>query len=99
MLHKAFYLLRLKVEETKMTTKDTNLTIFIPEQTDIRIPDTPVRTIGIDLGTTNSTVAEAIFDPKSSQTIKVRCLEVDQLTEIGKGKRQVSQTAGRTPDL
>ena len=60
-----------------------DLTIFIPEQTDVRIPDMPVRTIGIDLGTTNSTVAEAVFDPKSSQTIKVRCLEIDQLTEIG----------------
>jgi molecular chaperone DnaK (HSP70) len=59
------------------------LKVFIPEQKGLLIPDKPIRTIGIDLGTTNSTVAEAIFDPKNPDAIKVRCLDVDQVTEMG----------------
>jgi len=42
------------------------------------LPDGPGRTIGIDLGTTNSAVAEAVFDPKNPHDIKVRSLAVDQ---------------------
>lgn len=60
-----------------------DLTVFIPEQTNIITPDAPLRTTGIDLGTTNSVVAEAVFDPKNSRAINVRCLEVEQATEIG----------------
>lgn len=60
-----------------------DLAVFIPEQKGLRITDKIVRTIGIDLGTTNSTVAEAVFDPKDKRIIKVRCLEIDQLTELG----------------
>lgn len=60
-----------------------DLAVFIPEQKGLSIPDKIVRTIGIDLGTTNSTVAEAVFDPKDKRIIKVRCLEIDQLTELG----------------
>jgi actin-like ATPase involved in cell morphogenesis len=36
-----------------------DLTVFISGKTKPCIPDGPVRTIGIDLGTTNSAVAEA----------------------------------------
>ena len=60
-----------------------DLAVFIPEETKLNIPDKIVRTIGIDLGTTNSTVAEAVFDPKGKGNIEVRCLEIDQLTELG----------------
>jgi tetratricopeptide (TPR) repeat protein len=60
-----------------------DLTVFIPEKSSPCIPDKPIRTIGIDLGTTNSAVAEAVFDPKSPHDIEVRCLEVDQPTENG----------------
>lgn len=42
-----------------------------------------VRAFGIDLGTTNSTVAEAVWDP-SSKTVEVTCLEVDQPTLQGR---------------
>jgi len=60
-----------------------DLAVFIPTQKELLVPGSVVRTIGIDLGTTNSTVAEAIFDPKDKKVIKARCIEVDQLTELG----------------
>jgi molecular chaperone DnaK len=60
-----------------------DLTVFIPEKTTPCIPDGPIRTIGIDLGTTNSAVAEAVFDPKNPRDIKVRSLAVKQPTEAG----------------
>ncbi|UCD31988.1 MAG: hypothetical protein JSV38_14690 [Desulfobacterales bacterium] len=60
-----------------------DLTVFVPEKTSPCIPTGPIRTIGIDLGTTNSAVAEAVFDPQNPHNIEVRCLEVEQLTEDG----------------
>jgi molecular chaperone DnaK (HSP70) len=45
----------------------------------------PVRVIGIDLGTTNSTVAEIKYDPASPTPFSgVRCLEIDQQTTEGR---------------
>lgn len=47
--------------------------------------DKPVRVIGIDLGTTNSTVAEITYDPANTiQGAEVRCLAVEQPTD-GRG--------------
>lgn len=43
--------------------------------------DQPVRAIGIDLGTTNSTVAEIIFDPNVPVMPEVRCLPIEQQTD------------------
>lgn len=43
----------------------------------------PVRVIGIDLGTTNSTVAEILWQPGRPGEITIRCLEVDQPTSAG----------------
>jgi molecular chaperone DnaK len=43
--------------------------------------DTPLRVIGIDLGTTNSTIAEVRWEPDGP--MKVRCVEVDQPTHEG----------------
>jgi len=40
----------------------------------------PVRVLGIDLGTTNSTVAEIVYDPSGKSDIAVRCLAVEQPT-------------------
>ena len=48
----------------------------------VELPTQPVRALGIDLGTTNSTVAETIWRP-TDQAIQVRCLEVDQETLFG----------------
>lgn len=46
------------------------------------ITDKQATAIGIDLGTTNSTVAEASYDPASG-VVKVRCLEIPQSTMDG----------------
>jgi len=46
-------------------------------------PGGPVRVIGIDLGTTNSVVAEIVWEPGCGQPPVVRCLEVEQETELG----------------
>ena len=43
-----------------------------------------VRVIGIDLGTTNSTVAELCFEPSSKELAAVRCLPIDQDTMQGR---------------
>lgn len=43
----------------------------------------PVRALGIDLGTTNSTVAEAVWRPNSGQPPQVRCIDVAQPTLEG----------------
>ncbi|BCW98715.1 MAG: hypothetical protein KatS3mg024_1542 [Armatimonadota bacterium] len=45
-------------------------------------PAGPVRALGIDLGTTNSTVAEAVYDPET-QSVKVHCLDIPQVTAEG----------------
>jgi len=42
--------------------------------------ENPVRVLGIDLGTTNSTVAEIIFDPDNLEQITCQCLPVEQPT-------------------
>jgi len=55
--------------------------ILFPEGTPLRKSKKPVRVLGIDLGTTNSTVAEIIYNPASNEGIKVRCLPIEQLTE------------------
>ncbi len=40
----------------------------------------PLRVIGIDLGTTNSTVAEITFDPAGGDASDIRCIAVEQPT-------------------
>jgi molecular chaperone DnaK (HSP70) len=42
--------------------------------------DAPCRVLGIDLGTTNSTLAEICFDPDAENELVVRCLPVEQQT-------------------
>jgi molecular chaperone DnaK (HSP70) len=49
----------------------------------LKVPDQPVRVIGIDLGTTNSTIAEIIWDPDQPGEVKPRCVEVSQETMAG----------------
>lgn len=51
-----------------------------------KVPDTvasPVRVLGIDLGTTNSTVAEVVWTRHQAQPPQARCLEVEQTTDTG----------------
>lgn len=49
----------------------------------IDLPSARVTAIGIDLGTTNSTVAEAVWDPDTPDVISVKSLEVSQETLQG----------------
>src|SRR3972149_4934272 len=42
----------------------------------------PLRVVGIDLGTTNSTIAEVLWEPGEAAP-KVRCVEVEQSTLEG----------------
>ena len=51
--------------------------------TELRLPDPPIRTIGIDLGTTNSAVAE-VFSPSTQESLaSAECLPIVQNTESG----------------
>jgi molecular chaperone DnaK (HSP70) len=54
--------------------------LIFPEGSSNRQSEKPVRVLGIDLGTTNSTVAEIVYDPNSDDDISVRCLAVEQQT-------------------
>lgn len=42
------------------------------------LPSRPIRAVGIDLGTTNCVVAEAIWDPASGKPPTAHCVEVEQ---------------------
>lgn len=52
--------------------------VVFPEGIPARKSKKPIRVLGIDLGTTNSTIAEIIYDPTSKADIAVRCLAVEQ---------------------
>jgi molecular chaperone DnaK (HSP70) len=52
--------------------------LIFPNGAPNRTSKKPVRVLGIDLGTTNSTVAEIVYDPASKGDISVRCLPVEQ---------------------
>lgn len=54
--------------------------LIFPEGVPHRKSKKPVRVLGIDLGTTNSTVSEVVYDPASKSDISVRCLAVEQPT-------------------
>lgn len=57
-----------------------DLRIIAPENQNIRPADRPLRVLGIDLGTTNSAVAEIVLEPGSMKLPPVECLEVEQET-------------------
>lgn len=60
-----------------------DLKTVIPEGAELQNVPQPVRVIGIDLGTTNSTVAEIIWTHQTSSKVTVRCLEIEQDTQSG----------------
>lgn len=62
---------------------DKLLSILIPNDTKPRLIPNPVRVLGIDLGTTNSVIAEIIWHQDRDPKISLRCLEVDQETISG----------------
>ena len=56
------------------------LDLISPAKEALRKIKNPVRVIGIDLGTTNSTVAEIVYDPASKGDVGIRCIAVEQPT-------------------
>lgn len=54
--------------------------VVFPQGVPSRKSRKPVRVLGIDLGTTNSTIAEIVYDPSKRNEISVRCLAVEQPT-------------------
>ena len=61
-----------------------SLALITPEDVRIRVPNEPVRVVGIDLGTTNSAIAEILMKPGGTDLPEVRCLEIEQDTERGR---------------
>lgn len=59
-----------------------SLALLRPEGCTVDLPTQPVRVLGIDLGTTNSTIAEITWQPGQTEA-SVRCLEVEQETLFG----------------
>ncbi len=59
------------------------LALVTPENVRVRAPNEPVRVVGIDLGTTNSAIAEILMQPGGTNLPEVRCLEVEQDTQQG----------------
>lgn len=59
------------------------LALITPPGVQPALPLQPVRVIGIDLGTTNSTIAEILWTPGDADAPQVRCLEVEQATREG----------------
>lgn len=59
-----------------------NINLFIEDPEALKNIKNPIRVIGIDLGTTNSAVAEIIFNP-GDEEIKAQCLPISQKTESG----------------
>jgi molecular chaperone DnaK len=59
------------------------LALIRPEGARLDLPKKPVRVLGIDLGTTNSTVAEVVWEPGADAPVRARCLEVTQETSEG----------------
>ncbi|GBC79467.1 Chaperone protein DnaK [bacterium HR09] len=52
----------------------------------LAVPDSvpsPIRVLGIDLGTTNSTVAQVVWSRGQEQPPAAQCLEIEQPTETG----------------
>jgi molecular chaperone DnaK len=59
------------------------LALITPPETMPTAPTEPLRVLGIDLGTTNSTVAEIRWEPGDPDAPRARCLEVEQPTRQG----------------
>ncbi|MFQ3670999.1 MAG: Hsp70 family protein [Verrucomicrobiia bacterium] len=61
----------------------TTLELLVPEIPTPALPQAPIRVLGIDLGTTNSTIAEVIWSPDSHVPPVACCHEVEQPTATG----------------
>jgi molecular chaperone DnaK (HSP70)/tetratricopeptide (TPR) repeat protein len=57
---------------------------YLKQAAQIESIDSPLRVLGIDLGTTNSTAAEIVWSPDQAGPPEARCLAIDQPTEEGR---------------
>jgi len=55
-----------------------NVSLFIPDLAQIKRRRKPVRVVGIDLGTTNSSIVEIIWSPESPGSLQTTCAPVEQ---------------------
>lgn len=60
-----------------------DLTVIFPEGKKLGKTNKPIRVLDIDLGTTNSTIAEIKWSPGKHSPVVVRCIEVEQNTLDG----------------
>lgn len=61
----------------------SQITLLNPNGAKIQKFAEQVRVLGIDLGTTNSTVAEIVWKGESGEALEARCLPIDQPTATG----------------
>ncbi len=61
----------------------SDLSLIFPESSRSLPAKGPLRVLGIDLGTTNSSVAEIVWDARNKDSITARCLEIKQITLEG----------------
>jgi molecular chaperone DnaK (HSP70) len=57
---------------------------YLNQAVQVQPIDGPLRVLGIDLGTTNSTVAELVWSPGQAEPLEPRCIAIDQPTEAGR---------------
>ena len=61
----------------------SDLALITPRGVDVAIADRRRRVIGVDLGTTNSSVSEIVIEPGATRLPEVRMIEVRQQTVQG----------------
>ena len=61
----------------------SQISLLRPNNANVQAFAEQVRVLGIDLGTTNSTVAEIVWKGESGEALEARCLPIDQPTATG----------------
>jgi molecular chaperone DnaK len=72
----------LQISTSRGDNSMGSLALITPEDCSVVLPTQPVRVLGIDLGTTNSTVAEIVWQPSQAEP-SFRFLEAEQETLFG----------------
>ncbi|MEI6128214.1 MAG: Hsp70 family protein, partial [Pseudomonadota bacterium] len=69
-----------------------SLALFVPEMLNVKKLKNPVRVLGIDLGTTNTSATQILWSPESPGSVKAQCLEINQKLYGGNGDKGYSST-------
>ena len=59
------------------------LSLLIPPGSGVETKATSLRVLGIDLGMTNSPIADIRWESNKPNDVELRCLEIDQPTSAG----------------